>query len=140
MLDPARQIQPQDAHPHLRRKRQLRIHTRQGIIPAHSIRRGSRHSRSRRLIHSCLHLQHPQRQDSRRGTSPRSRDLRLRLHPSRRNAHPPLLPHSLIRLQKSNNVITVIAVNFVNHDNKDNNDGNDIFVLIDDIDDTIAPY
>ncbi len=54
-------IQPQDAHTHLRHQRQLRLHPRQRFVPAHTQSGGGRHCRRRRLFHGSLHSQHPQR-------------------------------------------------------------------------------
>ena len=86
VLDIAGEVQPADAHPHLRRKRQLRLHSGRNLVCRDPEGRGGGHGRRGRFVHRRLRSFYPERQARPRSPQDSRSYLGFRLHAKRRNA------------------------------------------------------
>ena len=86
VLDSAGQVRPEDAHPDLRRQRQLRLHARSHLVCRDTEGAGCRHRGGRRLVYRLLRGRHAQGAFRGRCPSAGRRHIGLRLHAAGRHA------------------------------------------------------
>ena len=86
VLDSPCQVQPADAHPDLRRQRQLRLHAGRGVVCRDPEGGGCRHGRCRRFVYRGFRCLYPAWLARKRGAPAGGSHFGIRLHPERRDA------------------------------------------------------